>query len=127
MAVFGHGKRCAGFGECENMATFDKYTEELINEGAKLKTWDAPNNPGCKYCQDAVPLVIGETNDYGIVISAASAHKTATIMAYGYDVHGSGSNGLSAKINFCPMCGKKLYQEKRREIDELVVADEECD
>lgn len=109
------------------MAAYDKYTEELINEGAKLKTWDAPNNPGCKYCQGAVPLVIGETNDYGIVVSAASTRATATIMAYGYDVHGSGSNGLSAKINFCPMCGKKLYQEKRREVNGLMVADEECD
>lgn len=107
------------------MAAYDKYAEELIKEGAKLKTWDEPNNPCCKYCQGAVPLVIGKTDDYGIAISGTSAH--ATIIAYGYDVHGSGSNGLSAKINFCPMCGKKLYQEKRHEIDGLMVSDEECD
>lgn len=107
------------------MAAYDKYAEELINEGAKLKTWDAPNNPGCKYCQGAVPLVIGKTDDYGIAISGTSAH--AIIMAYGYDVHGSGSNGLSAKINFCPMCGKKLYQEKRLEVTLTEVLDNAAD
>ena len=31
--------------------------------------------------------------------------------AYGYDIHGSGSNGLISKINYCPMCGKKLKGE----------------
>lgn len=46
---------------------YNKFERELLNEGAKLKTWDAPNN--------------------------------------------SGSNGLSAKINFCPMCGKRVEQQ----------------
>lgn len=57
----------------------------------------------CDYCDMAVPLVIGETNDKGICIRYPNK-----LDAYGYDVHGTGSNGLSAKINYCPMCGKKL-------------------
>lgn len=65
----------------------------------------------CEYCQGAKPLTIGQTDDYGIAI-----HRPNTLNAYGYDVHGSGSNGLNVKINFCPMCGKKLnldYDLKR--------------
>lgn len=88
---------------------YNKFERELLNEGAKLKTWDAPNNSGCKYCDRAEALVIGETDDYGIAIKGIGKHTY--IHAYGYDVHGSGSNGLSAKINFCPMCGKRFEQQ----------------
>lgn len=56
----------------------------------------------CEYCEGAKPLVIGETNDRGIAISSGK------LIAYGYDVHGYGSNGLSVKIKYCPMCGRKL-------------------
>lgn len=57
----------------------------------------------CEFCEGAKPLVIGKTNDYGIDIQYPNK-----LIAYGYDVHGTGSNGLVAKINFCPMCGKKF-------------------
>lgn len=57
----------------------------------------------CEYCQEAKPLAIGQTDDCGIAIQYPN-----TLNAYGYDVHGSGSNGLNVKINFCPMCGRKL-------------------
>lgn len=57
----------------------------------------------CPYCQKGEPLVIGKTNDYGIAIQYPNR-----LNAYGYDVHGTGSNGLIAHIKFCPMCGRKL-------------------
>lgn len=57
----------------------------------------------CKYCEKAVPLIIGKTNDKGIAIQFPNR-----LNAYGYDVHGGGSNGLTVKINYCPMCGRKL-------------------
>ena len=57
----------------------------------------------CDYCMGAKPLVIGDTNDQGIAIQ-----YPGKLIAYGYDVHGSGSNGLVSKINYCPMCCRKL-------------------
>ena len=60
----------------------------------------------CKYCEGAVPLVIGKTNDQGIAIQYPNR-----LIAYGYDVYGGGSNGLSVRIRCCPMCGKELIKE----------------
>ena len=57
----------------------------------------------CLYCQGGKPLIIGKTNDYGIAIQHPNR-----LNAYGYDIHGTGSNGLLIKINYCPMCGRKL-------------------
>lgn len=57
----------------------------------------------CDYCEKAKPLVIGKTNDTGIALQYPNV-----LNAYGYDVHGYGSNGLTVKINYCPMCGKRL-------------------
>ena len=61
---------------------------------------------GCEYCCGAVPLALGKTNDYGIAIQYPNK-----LNAYGYDVHGTGSNGITARINFCPMCGRKLEED----------------
>lgn len=61
----------------------------------------------CKYCEKAVPLVIGKTNDYGIAIACPNI-----LTAYGYDIHGFESNGLYKNINYCPMCGIKLEEDK---------------
>jgi hypothetical protein len=58
----------------------------------------------CMYCNMAASLVTGKTNDFGIGIQYPNK-----LVAYGYDIHGSDSNGLVAKINFCPMCGRRLY------------------
>ena len=57
----------------------------------------------CEYCELAKPLAIGNTNDKGICLMYPNY-----LLAYGYDIHGSDSNGLCVKINYCPMCGKKL-------------------
>jgi hypothetical protein len=57
----------------------------------------------CEYCEGGKALVMGNTNDYGIAI-----YNSNKLMAYGYDVHGVGSNGLEVTIQYCPMCGKKL-------------------
>lgn len=57
----------------------------------------------CKYCDEAVPLVVGKCSDYGIAIIFPN-----TLIAYGYDVHGAGSNGITTKINYCPKCGKRI-------------------
>lgn len=63
----------------------------------------------CEYCEKGKPLVIGETNDFGI--SLKYMYFGVYLEAYGYDVHGMGSNGLDVKINYCPMCGRKLNKE----------------
>jgi hypothetical protein len=60
----------------------------------------------CEFCELGKPLVIGKTNDQGIAIQYPNF-----LNAYGYDVHGFGSNGIRVKINFCPMCGKKLVKK----------------
>lgn len=46
----------------------------------------------CKFCERGKPLIIGKTNDYGIAIQYPNK-----IIAFGYDVHGVGSNGLVKK------------------------------
>lgn len=57
----------------------------------------------CDYCMGAKPMILGYTNDKGIVIQYPNR-----LMAYGYDIHGSGSNALIAQIKYCPMCGREL-------------------
>ena len=62
----------------------------------------------CRYCQLGEPFTIGKhdkpnDNDYGISIDCHNYMN-----AYGYDVHGSGSNSVNVKIHYCPMCGRKL-------------------
>ena len=63
----------------------------------------------CDYCYRGKPLVIGKTSDFGISIKDIS-YVGASLVAYGYDVHGTGSNGLEVKINYCPICGRNLNQ-----------------
>lgn len=61
----------------------------------------------CDFCQGGYPLVTGKTSDYGISINYIS-YVGPSLHAYGYDVHGMGSNGLTVKINYCPICGRLL-------------------
>lgn len=61
----------------------------------------------CEYCEKAKALTIGKTDDCGIAIKYPNS-----LIAYGYDVHGAGSNGLEVKINYCPMCGRKLRENE---------------
>lgn len=57
----------------------------------------------CDYCMGSKPLIIGDTNDQGICIMYPNK-----LNAYGYDVHGFGSNALLTTIKYCPMCGRLL-------------------
>ena len=66
------------------------------------------NTAICPYCDGKEPLVIGNTDDRGIAIKRETGNYGQHLIAYGYDVHGGGSNGLSVKINYCPICGKYL-------------------
>lgn len=59
----------------------------------------------CKYCENAVPLMTGKTNDTGVVVKYPNG-----LMAYGYDIHGMSNNAIIININYCPMCGKKLEE-----------------
>lgn len=70
----------------------------------KIKT-ELRKGTFCNYCMEAKPLAIGDTNDRGIAIQ-----YPGKLIAYGYDVHGCGSNGIVSKINYCPMCGRKLIK-----------------
>jgi hypothetical protein len=60
----------------------------------------------CDYCITGKALAIRKTNDFGIAI-----HYPNTLIAYGYDIHGTDSNGISTKIDYCPKCGRKLNWE----------------
>ena len=70
----------------------------------------------CPYCDGAEPLVIGKTNDVGIAIKQETEPIGPSIIAYGYDIRSSNPNGLRSflmsKINYCPICGKSLRQNK---------------
>ncbi len=57
----------------------------------------------CDYCMGAKPMILGDTNDKGIAIQYPNR-----LMAYGYDIHGFGSNALITQIKYCPMCGREL-------------------
>lgn len=63
----------------------------------------------CPYCELGRPLQTGKTNDIGIAIK-----YPAYLSAYGYDVHGGGSNGIQVKIYHCPMCGRYLEEGMKK-------------
>lgn len=61
----------------------------------------------CEYCTGAKPLMIGNgwdntNSDYGAGI------VRNRLSVWGYDIHGSESNGNSVEIKYCPMCGRAL-------------------
>lgn len=82
-----------------------EYTQKIRE--ILLSRYNYNNMITCTYCEKAEPLIIGKTNDYGIAIQYPNK-----LIAYGYDIHGSNSNGLIVKINYCPMCGKIMEKEK---------------
>ena len=63
----------------------------------------------CFFCAGEKLLLIAKKHDQGIAIQYPNR-----LIAYGYDIHGTGSNGLVARINYCPMCGKKLKKGDTR-------------
>lgn len=63
----------------------------------------------CEYCEGGKVLATGKINDQGIAIKYPNSLNT-----YGYDIHGYGINGLVARFNYCPMCGKKLKKGDTR-------------
>lgn len=69
------------------------------------------NKENCEFCVGGKALVIGKANDdVGIAIRYQNR-----LIAYGYDIYGLyglGSNGISTKINYCPMCGRRLTDIK---------------
>ena len=60
----------------------------------------------CDYCDGAKPLITDKGGDRGIALQ-----YPAWLLAYGFDVHGSGSDGLLVKIQYCPICGKRLQED----------------
>ena len=68
----------------------------------------------CDFCERGVPLVTPkDTNDRGIAIAHMGQKRSYMwLYAYGYDVHGTGSNGLGCEIYFCPICGKSFRDEE---------------
>ena len=75
------------------------------------------NKEYCEFCFGGKALVIDKTNNVGIAIQYPNR-----LIAYGYDIHGFGSNGIITKIKYCPMCGRRLMNRKlgvRKCTDEL--------
>ena len=62
----------------------------------------------CEFCFGGKALVIDKTNDVGIAIQYPNR-----LVAYRYDIHGSGSNGIATKIKYCPMCGRRLINKRK--------------
>ena len=70
------------------------------------------NQENCEFCVGGKALVIDKANDVGIAIRYQNR-----LIAYGYDIYGLyglGSNSISTKINYCPMCGRRLTDRKER-------------
>ena len=71
------------------------------------------NQENCKFCVGGKALVIDKANDVGIAIRYQNR-----LIAYGYDIYGLyglyglGSNSISTKINYCPMCGRRLMNKR---------------
>ena len=95
---------------------------QMINEihdkemaWVEQKISESDSSP-CPYCDGAEPLVIGKTNDVGIAIKQETEPTGPVIIAYGYDMCRSETNVLRSflmsKINYCPICGKSLRQNK---------------
>ena len=68
----------------------------------------------CEFCDKGKALVIGKTDDVGIAIK-----YPRRLIAYGYDIHGMGKNGIDVKINFCPICGRDL-REKGKKTEKII-------
>lgn len=69
----------------------------------------------CDYCEKGKALIIGKTDDVGIAIK-----YPRQLNAYGYDVHGMGNNGITVKINYCPICGRDLRSEENERLNESI-------
>ena len=79
-------------------------SNEFFNFDAPMvKNSEAVSSKICEYCERATPLVTDKSGDKGISLMYPN-----TLSAYGYDINGANSNGICAKINYCPMCGKEL-------------------
>ena len=64
----------------------------------------------CEFCVGGKALLIDKANNVGIAIQYPNR-----LIAYGYDIYGLyglGSNSISTKINYCPMCGRRLTDRK---------------
>ena len=66
------------------------------------------NKEYCEFCFGGKALVIDKRNDVGIAIRYPNR-----LIAYGYDIHGSGSNSITTKIKYCPMCGRRLISKRK--------------
>ena len=68
------------------------------------------NKEYCEFCFGGKALVIDKRNDVGIAIRYPNQ-----LIAYGYDIYGLyglDSNSITIKINYCPMCGRRLMDRK---------------
>lgn len=100
------------------MTRFNAFTDEELNamkSAGYIRVSDNDAAPTrkkgkCEFCEQGKPLAIGKTNDQGIAIRYPNI-----LNAYGYDVHGFGSNGISVKINYCPICGSKMIDPQKSE------------
>lgn len=81
-----------------------KIQNEFFNFDAPMvKNSEAVSSKMCEYCEHATPLVTDKSGDKGISLMYPN-----TLSAYGYDINGANSNGICAKIHYCPMCGREL-------------------
>ncbi len=94
-------------GECMHLKigkfgeAFCNYVENRECNPETQKMFDVH---GCEYCDTGLPFVYGRTNSQGVCIQYPNK-----LIAYAYD-----KNIATARINYCPICGKKLKEDEAR-------------
>ena len=81
---------------------FDKIAEKLISNGVTVQEQD-----GCDYCQlfddpCGVPMIAQEESE-----------SDRGIYLYNGFLCANGGEFCEARVNFCPMCGRKLLQQPK--------------
>lgn len=105
---------CTHYEEQDGSNCYECVKGMVDNFEARMTNKEMVNR--CEYCTQAVPLVIGNSDDKGICLMYPNY-----LSAYGYDIHGSGSNDLIVKINYCPMCGRELkVKQMTKENEEAI-------
>lgn len=62
----------------------------------------------CEYCEKGKGICKENKTELGIELHSGSGH----LVAYGTDKHNWGIS-VQCKINYCPMCGRKLLEKEK--------------
>ena len=81
---------------------YDKMNAHL--RSAKLELINVKNNKGCQYCKHGEPLNDTSNSNFSLIIRQG---ESSYYLESEYDP-GEWNDNDWGKINYCPMCGRKL-------------------